>query len=63
MVDALEECDEKNKVIESLEEISIKQEKTIKLIEFQIDNLKTNGDTKSLSRLKRLKLKNRKTVN
>ena len=35
LIDALEDCEDKNKVVESLEETSFTQEQTIKLMELQ----------------------------
>ena len=39
LVDALEDCNEKSKVIEHLQETNIKQEHTIKLVESETTNL------------------------
>ena len=55
LVDALEDCDEKNKVIEILKETNVRQEQTIKIMESKFDNLKKNADRNLLAKLEEIK--------
>ena len=48
---ALEDCDEKSKVIENLQETNIKQEKNLKLVESKTTNIKKISDEKHLAKI------------
>ena len=56
LVDTLEDCEEKSKVIKNLQEINIKQEQTIKLVESKNTNLKKISDEKHLAKIDEIKL-------
>jgi hypothetical protein len=55
LVDASDDCDEKNKVIENIKETNVRQEQTIQLMESKFDNLKKIGDRNLLAKVEEIK--------